>query len=515
MQRLTHRPRRVGGEDGAAVVLVALTVGVLLVFVAFAVDISGALGERRKSQNTVDAAALAGGLMLVDSDGRLTTAAEGPVAQEIIDLSYENLRNDTALSDVNALTASEWSARFAACTDPDRDSTAFPVVSSLSPCISFNSRMTRARVRLPDLTIDTSFASVIGFDSLAVNAAAEVELVPDARSGILPFGLPGGNSGDSEVCLKSKNNPALSPCDGAEEGHFGSVDISMYGNPVMGTPTACSGETQKKLAVNIAIGIDHELSTYSSGTPVLDRQECPDLAATPNSILAQTGVGSSLDRGLIAGEAIGGQTFPGRLTTGPWADRAVRQGSLLDDQPLWAFVDPTLTSAEVPASCVPGAITSKALMVLCLDDYKLAAATATLPALFTADGDGVPGPDILRSPRFAWVPQLYADNWNAEPDVTPQYYNIEAFRPVFLQTTYFSCSNNTGDSAGCDGWFDPGEGGEFFVVGSTGAPSAGPLRANKTLEALTALLLTDGLVGPEILAAGPNGPRTYELVLRR
>lgn len=513
--RVMPRPRRAEGERGLAIVLVALTVTVVLVFVAFAVDISAALGERRKSQNTVDAAALAGGLLLVDPGGRLVTPPEDVVAREIIDLAYENVRNDTALSDTNDLTPSEWSARFAACTDPDRDTSAFPVVSTLTPCISFNSRMTRARVRLPDLNVGTSFATVLGIDSLAVSADAEVELVPVARSGVLPFGLPGGSSGDSEICLKSKNQPSLPPCDGGENGQFGSVDISMYGNPVMGTPTECAGQTQNKLAVNIAIGIDHELGSYTSGSPVLDRRECPDLAATPNSILAQTGVGSSLDDGLIAGASVGGPTFPGRLTTGPWAVRRVRSGSQLDDRPLWAFIDPALTAADVPASCVPGTVTSKASMVRCLDDYKLAARTSTLPALLTADVDGVPGPDILRSPRFAWVPQLHVDSWGADPDASPQYYNIETFRPVFLQTAYFSCSNNAQGPAGCDGWFDPGEGGSFYVVGSTGAPSTRSLTANKTLEALTALLLTEGLIGPDVVAAGPTGQRTYELVLRR
>jgi len=46
-------------EHGQSIVLVALLMGVLLLFVAIAVDLSNAYAHRRQAQNAADSAALA------------------------------------------------------------------------------------------------------------------------------------------------------------------------------------------------------------------------------------------------------------------------------------------------------------------------------------------------------------------------------------------------------------------------------------------------------------------------
>lgn len=499
-------------DRGVVLVVLALSLTVLMLFAAFAVDIGAARSARRKAQGAVDGSALAGGQLLISADGHLTGVSADTIAQSVIAVTHQNFTDDATMSDAGNLTLLQWQNRFAACTDPDRDAIRFPIVSTVSPCISFNNPITRVRVRLPDLDIATYFAGIIGVDQLRTHAVAEVDLVPGNTGGMLPFGLPSGNADNAEICLKGKNQPSLPPCeDGSEEGNFGNLDVSMYGNPVLGTSSVCNGDTQNRLAANIALGVDHILSTYATGAAIGDRDECPDLAMHPNEIMAQTGVGSSLDEGMITGLEVNGHPITGRLTRGPWADRNVRGSWMLDDRPLWEFIEPTLTAAQVPTTCVPGTISTRAQMTQCINDYRAGSFSV---ALFTRDDDGDSQPDILQSPRFAWVPQLHADAWGS-PDGTPQRYRILAFRPVFMQTLYFSCSNSSGVAgAGCDGYFDPGEG-DFYFNPDTGAYATAPLAENKTLEALTALLLTEDMVGPAVVAAGPNGPRTFELVLRR
>jgi hypothetical protein len=497
-------------DRGVALVTLALCLTVLMIFAAFAVDVGAARSARRKAQGTVDGSTLAGGQFLLTADGHLAATTADAIAEEVIEVTHLNFTADATLTDAGTLTLEQWRSRFASCSDADRDTTLFPVRSTISDCISFNNPITRVRVRLPDLNVATYFAGVMGIDELHTHAAAEVELVPDNLGGLLPFGLPSANAEDAEICLKGENQPTLPPCDGGEEGNFGNLDVATYGNSVLGTSTMCNGDTQNRLSGNIALGVDHLLSTYSSGTPISDRDECPDLAVAPNEIMAQTGVGSSLDQGLITGLTVNGHAVAGRLTRGPWADRNVRGGWTLDDRPLWDFIDPSLTAAEVPAECVPGTISSRAHMTQCIDAYRRGHYTV---ALFTRDDDGDLRPDILQSPRMAWVPQLHAQVWG-EPDDTPQRYRIRAFLPVFIQTLYFSCSNNAHGPAGCDGYFNPGEG-DYYFDPDAGDFATGPLAENKTLEAVTAMLLTDSMVGPATLSAGPNGLRTYQLVLRR
>ena len=79
-----------------------------------------------------------------------------------------------------------------------------------SDCVSFNADLTKMRVRLPDIEMQTAFAQVLGHETITTSGEAEVELVPSTKAGgVLPFGLPWAVSGDIEVCLKSGANPKV------------------------------------------------------------------------------------------------------------------------------------------------------------------------------------------------------------------------------------------------------------------------------------------------------------------
>jgi hypothetical protein len=491
--------RRPHDEHGLALVLTALLLVVIMIFAAFAVDLGMLFNERRQDQTGADAAALAGAGML--------GGGQDAAAQKIIDVSYQNLDTGGTLA--------QWTARWAACSDPGRDASEYPVVSTQSPCISFNPYLTRVRVRIPDMPVDMAFSKAAGFDRFISTAVAEAELIYGFASGILPFGLPGGSANQSEVCLKSGPDghaPVMPPCDGSTTGNFGSLDISWYGNPTLGTPTQCTGNENGRLAGNMALGVDHPLDELSgpdesppeTGEAVRnDRSLCPDQGARPNQILGQTGIGSGLDPGMVSGVNVDGRSVPGRLTRTSFATRAVRSGTpAIEDKPLWEFIDPGLTTG-IPTSCVRSNIASKAQMKTCIADYVSGVECGTAPSpcttpLFTADtdGDAMNGVvDIQRSSRFAFVPELWELVWGPGSGD----YTIKRFRPVFVQTTFFGC-----DSSSCDGLHDPGETGSGL-----------PVPHNRKLAALTGLLLVKEMLPPHVIAQGPGASGTPSIVLRK
>jgi len=487
-------------ERGVVLVVVALCLTVLMIFAAFAVDFGAARTARRKGQATVDGGTLAGGQLLVSDTGELTGADPDDVADEVIEVTHLNLTSDGALSDAGSLTLDEWRSRFTSCTDPERDIGRFPTTSSVSDCISFNTQMTRIRVRLPDLNVGTYFANVIGIDSLDVHAVAEADLVAGRSGGVLPFGLLGGTSGP-EVCLRTGSQPELPPCTGPSSGNFDSVNVRFFGNPVLGTPEMCTGEEPLRLAVNIAQGIDHRMSEYGAGPALHDGDACADLSLHPNRTDGRPGVtAQTLDEGLVVGieetnpdvALLGGHPIPGRLANGPWLDGATwatrearSHAPILDDVPLWTFIDSALAAPSIPDLCdqTITPIDDKSDMTACLSAFTDGGYTTPL---FTAD--------IVQSPRLAWVPQFEDTEWGeGRKD-----YNIRAFRPVFLQTLYFACPPSP-----CP-VFDPGESGIAL-----------PAPRNSKAEALTALLLPDAALPQAVHDAGPTGPATYDLVLRR
>lgn len=91
-------------QDGQSIVLVALLMGVLLVFVAIAVDMSNAYAHRRQAQNAADAAVLAAaqelGLYLNEE-----STSDGDIAAEMNDYAQKNAILDTDGIPHNAVNA--------------------------------------------------------------------------------------------------------------------------------------------------------------------------------------------------------------------------------------------------------------------------------------------------------------------------------------------------------------------------------------------------------------------------
>jgi hypothetical protein len=476
--------RRTDDESGFVLVLVALTMVVSLVFVAFAVDLGAGVSERRQDQTAADAAVLAG--VQAYPDG-LVGAATTAMAQ-----ARKNIRQP--------FTDAQWKAMWVGCVDANKPAdytvTGTPLdltdpsgtTTITTGCITFNTSRTRMRVRLPNMAVKTNFAGVIGVQQLSTSAVAEAEI---SGTGVLPFGLLASAASQSESCLKATSNghDLTQPCNGSDDGNFGSLDSPLYGNPQFGTTTKCSGDTNGRLVTNMIKGIDHQLDEYreaGEAGEAIRNDAC--FVSRPNQVWTQTGIGNNLDIGLMRGTAGDG---PPRLQRTPYQTRNVT-GVDVDDKPLWEFIPTGLiagadTATMVPATCTResfvGADRSKTHLAQCLADYR--AGSYTTP-LFTADdtdpGDGTY--DIELAPRFAFVPLFWENAWGTGTET----HLIKAFRAVYIQTLFFGCNGNT-----CQVTWNPGEGGN------------GPLGNNEKVESMTAMLLPDSTLPQSIIENGPGG----------
>jgi hypothetical protein len=473
-----RRSGRAADEQGGILLMSALLMTPLLVLSALVLDVGNAYQHRRQAQNAADAASMAATRELP----KITNNADVVATAKAF-----ALRN-------YGVTASQW----VGCSD----SGALPVrpdSTNSNTCISIDSAYTKVRVRLPNDEVPTAFAHIIGWDGLSVSAKAASVLKVRRPGGILPFGLPSISADANQVCLKtgpdghSANEP---PCDGASSGNFGWLDLYRYGDPNSGVPNDCTnGNANTRLATNIAVGADHGYTTYASGDGIRnDRLRCPIQNPPPNEVDNLTGNTTGvLDSGIANGLVVNGVTVPGRLADTPFQTRVVRSGSpALDDRPLWEFIDPTLTAPTIPASCRRATITSKTQMETCLTDYKAGGYTV---ALFTVDTNANDGQfDIQLSPRFGWVPQLWATTWDSGTSAS---YTLKSFRPVYIQTLYFKCT-----ATSCEATFDPGE-----------ANAAIPVASNKAMEAATGFVIPDTTLPPDIRLESPNSPGQWEVLL--
>lgn len=470
-------------ESGAVAIVVAISAVLLFVFGAMAVDIGAAYAERRAAQNSADAAALGGANALPDMGG--TTA--------------DAMRDAAAYVEVN-LPQPEggWDAAWSACEDADH----LAIVSDLhGQCVSVSSFGTRIRVVIPARVVHTALAGVIGISEMRISAFAVAQVEFGYSAGVLPFGLPSSRADDTEVCLKTGPNghaPATAPCDGSNEGNFGALDFSWFGNAAAGTLTQCDGPDIDQLVVNTILGVDHPLSVFT-GTVRDDRVACnagADPGDRPNQTYSQTGMGSALDPGLVSGTSkLPGRTLKGRLANTPFVAVQVRNGRPpLDDRPLWSYIDPGLPfGSGAPASCDPDGITDRGAMTTCLDDYRAGTGCpGGCPPLFTVDDDGDGVPDLQQTPRFGYVPQLAA----AYMDTGNTAHQFVAFRPVFIQTLFFGCNAST-----CNLVWNPGE----------------PLTntTNRDVQAMTSFLLPAGSLPATITDNAPGTRGTPSVVLYR
>src|SRR4051794_19914693 len=151
MVHLTRNRR--DDERGIVLVLVALCMVVIMIFVAFAIDLSNTRQIRRQTQNAADSAALAGAQDLATLFGQSTATATAEATAK------------TYAAKVLGLTP-DW----ASCTSDSGRPSGFAAAADTG-CISFNSSSTKIRVRIPTRSVKSNFGQFAGQSSLAVSAA--------------------------------------------------------------------------------------------------------------------------------------------------------------------------------------------------------------------------------------------------------------------------------------------------------------------------------------------------------
>ncbi len=402
---------RRGDEAGVILPLTALMLVVLVGAVAFAVDLGILYNERRQDQTSVDAAALSGARLMIEG------ASADDIFEDIVELSYSNLWSPDF--DLEA-----WYAMWDGCADGAAAGAGYGDVLALSSgytspggtvfggtsveCVTFDDAAdpARMRVHLPDITVDAVFASVLGVDGWPSSAFAEVGIAdPRDVGGVLPYGLPSGSAGYSEVCIKaSVQSPSV--CKGGTTGNYGPLDLSVFG--LLDAPTDCAGTSSSasRTVINTAQGLDHMLSVTDGDPPistpiVAEQAECNgDQADDPNTADTDTGVdtnGFSLGMLGHTGESVGSIDLPsgvdGRLrgispaldavyepaTTNTIVVQPTRE---IEDVPLWAFLSDDLVPGVDPANTVPvrclpevyDTFASQAALEDVLDDFGLGSA---------------------------------------------------------------------------------------------------------------------------------------------
>lgn len=452
-------------DRGVSLIIVAASLLFMFGLAAVVVDAGLGWSERRQAQSAADFAVLATFQETTSCDGTgcdLAEAAENG-AEEAIRVADLNLPGRFAPAD------------WLACTDPNRPPRFDPsngghVAASVTQCASFTANFDEARVVLPDDEVDTLFARVIGFDTLTTGAFAEAGQGIDISAEIIPLS-PTAQTG-SEACLLSNQAPqTVDPCLGAASSFSGFLDVALFGkqeedDPV-GTPSTCAlGNTNLRIAINLAKGSDHIMTTFDGGDPINDHEACPNRSEDVDELEVRETAGAvstSLTPGLIDGVSgsINGQAFsaaPGRIScqSESVACENIR-GESLDHTGLWEFL--------APGVC-PG-VDTHAEMATCLEDW----------------GGGVIFEDTLGShPRFTAVPVFTTS-------VTgPGAYLIADFKAVWLETIYTNCNasrcltvHSPGEAEQSEDCPDP------IVVGTTncGWDESG----NYSVEGLTAFVL--------------------------
>lgn len=433
---MRFNPHRIREEGGAAVILVASSLVMLMGFAAIAIDLGRGFNERRQDQSAADVGVMAGAIDVLS----------GPATMRDQALQFVRANLDTTYSNT------EWRDIWVSCTDPNKNTGGFSFQAVPAPsgwgvstldCISIDPRGF-FRVRVPDQIIETTFGRVLGVQTLSTNAAAIARFEGRGRGGILPFALSGTVGSGDHVCLSS--GPAgisNDPCEGAASGNFGTLKSPLFGNPFMGTPQNCtSSPVGQVLSLNIAIGLDHLVGLYRAPGPEI-RDICFNFPV--NTLLTDTGFpNNDLENGLTG--PLPSFSPPGALPRLRQSDNRVTYfGKSMDNVPLWNYIDPSLTASDIPASCVRSTFNNATQpdfdwdgngtldrpeswqhMHKCLKDY----AAGSYAVLFLET--------IQESPRFAYVPQFFGttlgsgSNWN----------RIERFRAVWLQGTWWKQGTN-------------------------------------------------------------------------
>ena len=499
-------------DSGVVAVVVALTATLLFAFGAFAVDLGAAYSERRSSQTSADAAALAGANALPEMGGSTSDA----------------IRDARAYVETNLATPEGgWNAGWDTCVDAGH----LAITNAIGgQCISVSSYGTRVRVVIPRRLVPTTLASAMGITSITVSATAEAQIEYSFSANVLPFGIPPSAGSSSEACLKSGATGTAvltETCDGSDAGNFGTLEFTHFGAAGPGTITQCTGQTRDRLTRNVILGIDHAVSTISTRPSLLaDRPACEqgaDHGSKPNGTTTQTG-GPDIQQALVSGVSNDKNVhrdLEGRLaqsvSVAGWPMDQVQSGEpLLDNQPLWSLIDPAAASAAGLPACDPANIAAatppsgddrsgarRDAMAACLQ----AARTTTTP-LFTVDSDSDGIPDLAESKRFAFVPMVDAE-FGVGPGGTingNQTVYFVRLVPVYLESVLWSQCH------GKDYIFRP-DPNDNLTMG--GHPTTGLVPGNCKADALTGLIIPDAALPTWITENAPGTSGTPQVVLNR
>lgn len=339
-----NRSRRGRGDDGIAIIFVALILVTLMAFTAIVLDVGATYNLRRQDQSAADSAALAAAASLLVSPAQLAVQAK----------QYGNDTLGVALTDADWNTCpalSGWSG-----------------VSGTS-CVSYRGQS--VHVRIPVQKYQTVFGRVLGRNTIDHSAFAIAGLRPAGFGGVLPFAVTGVSSSGGFGCLKSNSNGQASPWCGSTSGNYGFLDFGQFGNVDMNTSLSCgNGGYNARVRDNIAMGSDHDLSIINGqphgATQVVDITACSSTPQPqrPNAADTQTGNNSAdVEEGMFYraaafsdGEASRLRRSAPQLFGGNGSTVTVFNRTNLDNNPLWQFIPPNYgpgetTSADIPSSC--------------------------------------------------------------------------------------------------------------------------------------------------------------------
>lgn len=472
-------------DRGAAAIFIALVMVLLLGFAAIAIDLGLGFNERRVDQTAADTSVMAGAV------GELLGESPEEIVAEVLSYARQNLPTD--------FTDEEWRLMWQGCADPDRFGFdvggAAPVDFQPMPepafwpdgtpgsgtldCIS--SAPAHLRVRIPDQDTPTTFARILGMNSLTTSAAAVARWEDgDPDTPIIPFGIPAATPTGEQCIHHGSGGTSIAPCDGSTSGNFGAINSPFFGDFFDSTGLCSNSPGHPERRQNTALGVDHFISVWSatdaaaqgvvdpygssgpSGHPgdntvrnyqnvnydscriengsIVPRQAGHSFP--PNTVNVDTGLNNlnTVEEGLISGTFLG---QPARLRQGA-ATRTLRSQSNtynLDNVGLWTYLNGAGSGDCHPSAYTglptydedPDVPTKVSTMHSCLANYT------GNTVIFSADID--------ESPRFAWAPEFWHQLGNGN-----HWQPIYQFRMVFLAGLYFNCSGND-----CDAVFYPDE----------------------------------------------------------
>ena len=460
-------------ESGAVLPFVTLLVLVLLGFAAIGVDLSAAYAETRQSRSAADAGAIAGALKYLEP----SSPTPDEVADAVMSFANQNAPGTPP-------TAEDW----AACTDTLPSGYEPLKVASgavISPCISLkqvSNAPALLRVKMPDWDMPTSFASLFGFDSVAISAIATAELQYSDSAAVLPLSLP--SSPAVVECLGTPPSGQLppadgaGPCDGPANGNFGLINSPWFGAesphftdtyPPLGCKDSSStGDVDDRAAHSLALGLDHVITVWPDSLPLQppgswesgptppSGDHCTSAANgdVPYILNPETGNTAVLDRGLIGLDAsVTTASEPGRLrqdSSSPLDTATARltfnvngrpdSPFTLDNVGLWEYINYAAPEVINSTHCKSDAfkddkgqeLVGRELtnqMTLCLGE--------NIDGLVVEGGLFVE--ELLHSPRFALVPVL---NYVKGQQFGNKWWAVLEMRPVYLHSTWYDCSSN-------------------------------------------------------------------------